>query len=632
MSPTHTADEIAELRQASSQATERFLAEHQAQVEQFRESLSAAMQTASARLKRDVADISGGSNVCTQLVDQATTYVDWLQWSLWDLPYFAVPLDLDPQTFGARVADCAFIYLSGRIFDDVIDRHFWYKAKQPTLLSFTANGDRAGEPADGLTVLAGLLLCSDGLRQLSRSTADDSQLRLRKVLDAFRRAVIGAILEHEDRDKWDPAYYERLVRLKNVDFWRCLYSSIDPGRVSPLYPFLEQYYTFAQKLNDVQDFAEDETRGQPNLLSVRFQTADGAASPFAEVAADLSDALLRLRRQAAELPPVEQEVALLKLGETLREAVKLGIVDSPAEEQAQPAQATRRSAPLGLEWYSTLTDVVEAAGPEMIEAADCAICGASQRRRLFSLRGFSYHRCLECDHIYTSPRPRGELQLLLGEDLEEQEDDNEFLEVQRIFAEPICSLLRMRAPGPRLLDIGFGRGHILRLARAYGFEAYGIDSSEKSVHQLEPEFGMRVHAASLGVDRIPWDSFDAIVMSHVIEHLTDPAAILADIALRLRPGGLLYVAVPDMESVQFRLFGKHWDVISPLVHYQYFNESSLSRLLTDCGFEALERIKFPALPRELTPKWMQLLRKLGGDESGELAMVAQKPGGPGAVA
>ena len=71
--------------------------------------------------------------------------------------------------------------------------------------------------------------------------------------------------------------------------------------------------------------------------------------------------------------------------------------------------------------------------------------------------------------------------------------------------------------------------------------------------------------------------------------------------------------------------GKTWDVVSPLAHLQYFNEASLSKLLTSCGFEALERIQHPELPRELTPKWMRLMRRLGGDESGELAMLARRP-------
>ena len=68
-------------------------------------------------------------------------------------------------------------------------------------------------------------------------------------------------------------------------------------------------------------------------------------------------------------------------------------------------------------------------------------------------------------------------------------------------------------------------------------------------------------------------------MSHVVEHLVDPVTILRDVLARLAPGGLIYVAVPNIESLQFTIFGKYWDAINPMVHMQYFNEQSLSRLL-----------------------------------------------------
>jgi SAM-dependent methyltransferase len=211
--------------------------------------------------------------------------------------------------------------------------------------------------------------------------------------------------------------------------------------------------------------------------------------------------------------------------------------------------------------------------------------------------------------------------------LEHDDDANDFLDIQKIFAEPICHLIRVRAPGNRLLDLGFGRGHIMRLARAYGFEVYGMDSSRHLVSQLEPEFGKRLSHGTLGVDSIPWDSFDALIMSHVVEHLSEPGRVLREVLAKLTPGGLLYVAVPDIESLQFRIFGKHWDAVNPMVHMQYFNELSLSRLLRESGFVNLERIRFPPLPRVLTPKWMHMFRNLGGDESGEFAMVAQRPTG-----
>lgn len=199
-----------------------------------------------------------------------------------------------------------------------------------------------------------------------------------------------------------------------------------------------------------------------------------------------------------------------------------------------------------------------------------------------------------------------------------------------MYAEFICQWLRLRTSGARLLDLGFGRGYLMRVAPAYGFEVYGVDSSQALVDRLALEFGDRAARCVLGRDPIPWKSFDVVVMSHVLEHLPDPRQTLRDVAGALNPGGLLYVAVPDLGSMHFKVLGRHWEAINPLVHLQYFTEASLRTLLTDAGFDAPERLKLPALPDEMSPRWMRLMRQLSGEDSDQLAVLARTPhAGPG---
>ncbi len=635
MTPTDLAL-LGTLAEESAAAAEQFHAEHEAALEDYRQHLTVGIKAANERLRLDVAEIAGEHPLCVALAGQVTEYVDWLQWSLWDLPYFAVTIQPDPDRFRIRAASCAQVYLAGRVFDDVIDHHFWYKARRPTMLSMTAEHQPRGERVEGLAILSGLLLLSDGLLNLADPRDEEHTALLRKLLQSLRRVVVGAILEHAERKDWSPAYYERLVQLKNVDFWRILYSAVDTERASPLYPFLERYYALAQKLNDVQDFAEDERRGQPNLVSIHLpnpQTQTIAGGFPLAVEQHLAEGFLDLRRRALTLDQPERGVALLKLGESLNEAHRLGLfgglntADSgSAATPSDPGDADEpAAAPLGLHWHSTLADVVDTSGANALVAVPCPVCATDDARRLFERQGFTIHRCRECSHVYVNPRVDLALQLRMARELEEVDEENEFLEVQRIFAEPICHLLRLRTAGSRLLDLGFGRGYILKLARAYGFEVYGLDISNYLAERLRPEFGERLHTGALGDDPIPWDDFDVVVMSHVVEHLADPGAVLREVWAKLRPNGILFVAVPDIASLQFKMFGKHWDVVNPLVHFQYFNEASMTRLLTDCGFSDIERIAYPALPRELTPKWMRLMRKLGGDESGELAMIAKRP-------
>ena len=178
-------------------------------------------------------------------------------------------------------------------------------------------------------------MLSCGFEGLSRPTASTNDSAggavaiagRRQVVAAARRTIVGMILEQTDDREWSPAFYERLVRLKNVDYWRILNAALDPDQSSPLYPFLVEYYALAQRLNDVQDHSADEPRGQPNLLTIlrrpQAQASRAIGEPSESTLALVEDVLardfLRMGALLADLPEDERGVAALKLGESLDE-------------------------------------------------------------------------------------------------------------------------------------------------------------------------------------------------------------------------------------------------------------------------------------------------------------------------
>src|SRR6185436_8791583 len=177
--------------------------------------------------------------------------------------------------------------------------------------------------------------------------------------------------------------------LKNVDFWRCLYTGLDARRASSLYPFLERYYAIAQKLNDIQDFADDQRRGQPNFVALHLRQRGEAQpkGPFPPaVEEQLASGLAGLARTARELPPLERDIALVKLGEMLDDAFKVGLFPRVAADRAPPQ--VEADAPLELYWHSDLSDIVHALGPSALEEVCCAVCGGTARKRLFEKQGF----------------------------------------------------------------------------------------------------------------------------------------------------------------------------------------------------------------------------------------------------
>lgn len=618
---TDLVERIDDLARQVERSEATFLQQHGEDVEVYRRAITEGVKEILAGLRASVAEIAGDSAVCRQLVDQAAEYVDWLQWTLWDLPYFAVAMRPPLERFREAVAACGLAYLSLRVFDDVVDRHFWYKGRHATLLRVASEAYPGAQGAEGLTVLAGLLICLEGLTRLSESTRPELQPLVRPVLSSLRRTVIGAVMEHSAPEAWDRDSYDRLVQLKNVDYWRTLYVALDSDLSSPMYEFLARYYTLAQHLNDVNDFADDESRGQPNLLGVyvpRQGEPDGAGA-WGEAERMLADSFLELGKMAGALPEAYQLVAQLKLSESLREARRLGLFTTGEQERAGAEPDPRA---LGLHWHTELRQLLERAGPDAIERTDCPVCGDGRRTYLFQKQGFSYHRCYGCTHVFVSPRISSDLQIRIAIDMDGLPDH--YLDVQRAGAATICQRIHAVAPGARLLDIGFGRGHVMRAARAYGFEVYGFDSSEVQIESLRQQFGRHLRRTVIGSEPLPGGPFDAVVMSHVVEHLPDPPTSMRRVREAMSAGAVLYVAVPDIESVQFRILGKRWDVISPLVHYQYFSERSMLDLLHRSGFVDAKRVSSP-VPPDTSSRWLDMLRSLGGTDSGELAVMARNP-------
>ena len=80
------------------------------------------------------------------------------------------------------------------------------------------------------------------------------------------------------------------------------------------------------------------------------------------------------------------------------------------------------------------------------------------------------------------------------------------------------------------------------------------------------------------------DFFDVATMWDVLEHLKDPVEYLSKLKKVVKPGGLLVVQCPNMESYEFLNFGNKWNWLTPGDHLQFFTPKSLFRALTTAGF------------------------------------------------
>lgn len=144
---------------------------------------------------------------------------------------------------------------------------------------------------------------------------------------------------------------------------------------------------------------------------------------------------------------------------------------------------------------------------------------------------------------------------------------------------------RFSHPG-RILDVGCGRGDFLALMKERGWEATGLEL-DRRVAAYAVKSGLDLRVGNLEDVRFPDGHFDAVTLWHVFEHLREPGRVLNECRRILKPGGLLVVAVPNLESLQARLTGRHWFHLDLPYHLYHYSLKSIKRLLEISGFEVV---------------------------------------------
>lgn len=143
---------------------------------------------------------------------------------------------------------------------------------------------------------------------------------------------------------------------------------------------------------------------------------------------------------------------------------------------------------------------------------------------------------------------------------------------------------RRLGKGGRVLDVGCGNGGFLVQMQRRGFVVEGTEWTADSAARVPKEANIPVHVADLLDMNLAAHSFDAVTLWHVFEHLRRPDETLRKIRSLIKPGGWLFLSLPNAESAQARRYGTHWFHHDPPRHLFGFGPHSLTQLLQDTGF------------------------------------------------
>jgi len=148
-----------------------------------------------------------------------------------------------------------------------------------------------------------------------------------------------------------------------------------------------------------------------------------------------------------------------------------------------------------------------------------------------------------------------------------------------------------------ILDVGCGDGKFLWALDAQRWKATGVDNLPETLSRVSSRMpSLHLIEGNIYSRNLEEEGYDALTFWHVLEHLPDPRRILRRASALLRPGGWLFISLPRLDSLQAKIFRKHWYAFDDVPrHLYHFSKSSLDHLLIEAGFIVRKHLLFSPL-------------------------------------
>lgn len=218
----------------------------------------------------------------------------------------------------------------------------------------------------------------------------------------------------------------------------------------------------------------------------------------------------------------------------------------------------------------------------------CNLCGAESNVIIALNESFPVLQCKVCLLVYVYPQPdNSEIKREYDDDLifSSKESKNWLKhcekDLARLWLRRISKITKFKNTG-KILDVGCGTGDFVKHLAPSVWKVYGTEYSPQMARVAQDRCRIDVFIGFLKQAQYENESFDAVTMWHVLEHVPDPSSEIREIFRILRKGGLIVIEVPNLN---FILKKSYKMPLSRNMHLTHFTASTLSKMLADNGFK-----------------------------------------------
>jgi len=190
-------------------------------------------------------------------------------------------------------------------------------------------------------------------------------------------------------------------------------------------------------------------------------------------------------------------------------------------------------------------------------------------------------KCLSCGFVFCGPVPTQE-ELVEHYKGYTRNDDISPITIKR-YHKLLDGFEKYRKHN-RIIDVGCGNGHFLKVALSRGWEVYGTEFTDEAILECTRK-NINMKKGALNQDDYEAGFFDIITSFEVLEHINNPLEEIKKFKSILRTGGLIYLTTPNFNSLSRYYLRQKWTVIEYPEHLSYYTAKTLRLLFEKSGFQ-----------------------------------------------